>query len=304
MLLQPDASHAGQRLDHYLQQQLPQYSRARLQGWIKEGRVRVDGQAAKASAALKGRERIDVEPGELPPLKATPEEIPLSILYEDAAVVAVDKPPGLVVHAGAGRHTGTLVNALLHRFSTLSQLGGDLRPGIVHRLDRETSGVLLVAKHDEAHRDLASQFAHRRVEKIYLTLVHGRVERNSGEITLPITRDPIRRTRMTATLAQGREAYTRYTVLRRWPTFTYLRVLIGTGRTHQIRVHLSTVGHPVVGDVLYGAPRSVPGLPAPPRTFLHAHQITFRSPATQAATTVVSPLPADLESYLAELPSP
>jgi 23S rRNA pseudouridine1911/1915/1917 synthase len=282
------------RLDHFLQERYPQYSRSRLQSWIKEGRVLVDGAHAKASMLLRGDERIEVTPGELPPLKAAPEDLPVEILYEDAAVIAVNKPAGVAVHAGAGQHAGTLVNRLVHRFQKLSQLGGELRPGIVHRLDKDTSGVLLVARTDTAHRALAAQFAGRTVEKTYLALVHGRLKADSGRITKPIARDPVRRTRMTARLANGREALTDYRVLKRYEKFTYLEVRIGTGRTHQIRVHLSSLGHPVAGDRLYGAA-------AGRRLFLHAWGIGFESPATGERERVEAPLPRELQDWLAEL---
>jgi 23S rRNA pseudouridine1911/1915/1917 synthase len=285
---------AGQRLDHYLQGRLPQYSRSRLQDWIKAGRVAVNGAAAKASLMLRGGERIEVSPADLPPLQAAPEDLPLEILYEDEAVIAIDKPAGLVVHAGAGAHSGTLVNRLVHHFAALSRVGGELRPGIVHRLDKGTSGVLLVARNDSAHQALAAQFAARTVEKAYLALVHGRVRAETGRITKPIARDPVRRTRMTTRLAAGRSALTEYRVLRRFEKFTYLEVRIGTGRTHQIRVHLASLGHPVAGDRLYGAP------PAE-RIFLHAWRIAFASPATGQRVAVESPLPLDLHRWLAAL---
>jgi 23S rRNA pseudouridine1911/1915/1917 synthase len=207
----------------------------------------------------------------------------------------------MVVHAGAGVHAGTLVNALLHRFDTLSAVGGELRPGIVHRLDRYTSGVLLVAKNDAAHRALAEQFAGRRVEKVYLALVHGAVEHDEGRIEKPIARDPGRRVRMTARLGRGRTAFTHYRVLRRFPRFTLLEVRIGTGRTHQIRVHFASAGHPVVGDRLYGAPAKMEGLPPLDRFFLHARLIRFRQPSTGEEVAVESPLPPDLETWLAKL---
>jgi 23S rRNA pseudouridine1911/1915/1917 synthase len=279
-----------------LRERLPQYSRSRLQDWIEQGRVLVDGSPEKRSYLLKGAERIQVQPGELPPMRATPEDLPIEILYEDADVIAVNKPAGMVVHTGAGRHSGTLVNALLHRFGKLSNVGGDLRPGIVHRLDRFTSGVILVARSDAAHRNLAEQFASRQVEKTYVALVHGRVKNDEGRITTPIARDPVRRVRMTARLAQGRQASTSYQVLKRLEGCTLLEVKIGTGRTHQIRVHLASIRHPVVGDKLYGAPASDLG-----RYFLHARQITFTSPGTGERITVSAPLPGDLENYLAEL---
>jgi 23S rRNA pseudouridine1911/1915/1917 synthase len=283
----------GQRLDHYLQNRFPQYSRSRLQEWIKAGRVLVNGAAAKASHVVRGGEDIQVEPAELPPLKAVAEDIPLDILYEDEAVIAVNKPAGMIVHAGAGTHSGTLTNALVHRFGKLSQLGGEMRPGIVHRLDRYTSGVILVARNDAAHQALAKQFATRTVEKIYLALVHGRVAADEGRITAPIARDPIRRTRMTTRVASGRSAITSYRVLRRFEDFTYVEVKIGTGRTHQIRVHFASIGHPVAGDKLYGAPPSDAG-----RYFLHAARITFTSPATGQRVTVAAPLPDELNDWL------
>jgi 23S rRNA pseudouridine1911/1915/1917 synthase len=296
--LHTSASDAGKRLDQFLHDRLPQYSRSRLQAWIDQGRVQVDGAAAKRSHLLKGSEQIQVAPADLPALRATPEHLPLEVLYQDDDVIAIDKPAGMVVHAGAGRHSGTLVNALVHRFGKLSSVGGDLRPGIVHRLDRLTSGVILVAKTDAAHRHLAGQFSSRNVEKIYLALVHGRFNTDHGQITKPIARDPIRRVRMTAKSASGRQASTEYKVLRQFEGYSYLEVKIGTGRTHQIRVHLASVGHPVAGDKLYGAP------PAPlSRFFLHAHRITFTSPTKESPITVTAPLPPELAEYLDRLPA-
>jgi 23S rRNA pseudouridine1911/1915/1917 synthase len=292
---------AGKRLDHALREQFPQFSRSRLQDWIKGGRVLVNGAAERASHVLREGDRIDVEPAERPPLHAVPEAVPLSVLYEDDGFLAVDKPAGMVVHAGAGIHSGTLVNALLGRFASLSAVGGDLRPGIVHRLDRYTSGVLLVAKNDEAHHRLAQQFAGRQVEKTYLALVHGQVKAERGRIEKPIARDPRRRIRMTARLERGRAAWTEYRVLQRFAKFTFLEVRIGTGRTHQIRVHLSSIGHPVVGDTLYGAPAQVPGLPPLDRFFLHAKRIRFRHPGTGQPVEIESPLPSDLRSWMERL---
>jgi 23S rRNA pseudouridine1911/1915/1917 synthase len=282
--LEASSTDRGKRLDQFLREGLPQFSRARLQDWIEQGRVLVNGAAEKRSYLLKGTERIQVQPGEPAPLKATPEDLPLDVLYEDADVIAINKPAGMVVHTGAGRHSGTLVNAVLHRFGKLSSVGGDLRPGIVHRLDRFTSGVILIARSDAAHRHLADQFASRKIEKIYVALVHGRVKSDQGRITTPIARDPVRRVRMTARLAHGRQAITSYQVLKRFDKFTLLEVKIGTGRTHQIRVHLASLRHPVAGDKLYGAPPSELG-----RYFLHARQITFTSPSTGARITVAGP---------------
>ncbi|HEY1341683.1 MAG TPA: RluA family pseudouridine synthase [Bryobacteraceae bacterium] len=297
MRITVEPGEAGERLDQLIHRRMPEFSRSRIQDWIKNGRVQVNGAGARPSQTVRAGDSVEVEPAAPPPLDASPEDIPLDVLYEDDAVVAVDKPAGMAVHTGAGIHSGTLVNALLHRFGSLSGVGGALRPGIVHRLDRYTSGVLLVAKTDAAHRQLAAQFAGRQVEKVYLALVNGRVKNECGRIERPIARDPVRRTRMTARLGQGRAAWSEYRVLRRFAAHTLLEVRIGTGRTHQIRVHLSTIGHPVAGDTLYGAPRSAHG-----RFFLHAHRIRFRSPATGEEIAIESPLPKDLEDWLGELP--
>jgi 23S rRNA pseudouridine1911/1915/1917 synthase len=226
-----------------------------------------------------------------------PENLPVEVLYEDDAVLAINKPAGMVVHAGAGNHDGTLVNRLVHRFQGLSHVGGDLRPGIVHRLDKDTSGVILVARTDAAHRSLAAQFSGRTVDKTYLALVRGRVQDETGRVTKPISRDPVRRTRMTAGSGTGREALTDYRVLQRFERFTYLEVRIGTGRTHQIRVHFLSLGHSVAGDLVYGPAKQ----PDTPRMFLHAWRIEFESPATGERVQVEAPLPADLTGWLAGL---
>jgi 23S rRNA pseudouridine1911/1915/1917 synthase len=296
-----ESSDAGRRLDLVLQQRMPQFSRSRIQEWIKTGRVRVNGAAARASHLVRAGEAMEVEPAEPPPLDATPEDIPLAVLYEDDDLVAIDKPAGMVVHAGAGVHSGTLVNALLNRFRTLSGVGGAQRPGIVHRLDRFTSGIILVAKNDAAHRALAAQFSGRQVEKVYLALVHGAVKQERGRIERPIARDPVHRTRMTARLDSGRAAWSEYHVLRRFAGFTLLEVKIGTGRTHQIRVHLSSIGHPVVGDALYGAPAKIAGMPPLGRYFLHSHRIRFHQPSSGEELVLTSPLPPELESWLQNL---
>ncbi len=292
-------SDAGCRVDLFLRDHMPLYSRARLQSWIRGGRVRANGAAVKSAYLLQGNETIEVEPEALPPLKAEPEALPLKILYEDNDVVAIDKPAGMIVHAGAGCRTGTVVNALLHRFKTLSTLGGDMRPGIVHRLDRFTSGVLLAARHDLAHRRMAAQFASRSTEKTYIALVHGSLSKDQGRIDKPIARDPLKRVRMTARLERGRPALTEYRVLRRFEQgFTLVEVRIHTGRTHQIRVHFASLGHPVVGDRLYGAPAKVKNRPPLNRYFLHAHRIRFEHPMTGALLTIESPLPAELEQWI------
>jgi 23S rRNA pseudouridine1911/1915/1917 synthase len=300
--LQAETIDIGKRLDQFVHERMPEFSRSRIQEWIKSGRTLVNGVAARPSHTVRGGEVIEVEPAAPPPLHASPEEIPLTVLYEDQDVVAIDKPAGMVVHAGAGVHSGTLVNALLHRFGALSGVGGELRPGIVHRLDRYTSGVLLVAKNDAAHQLLAAQFSGRQVEKVYLALVHGRVAREAGRIEKPIARDPIRRTRMTTRLAEGRAAWSEYRVLKRYAHYTLLEVRIGTGRTHQIRVHLSSIGHPVAGDKLYGAPANIEGMPSLGRYFLHAHRIRFHKPSNGEEIEIVSPLAGELHGWLEKLP--
>ena len=297
MILTAGESDAGKRLDAFLHERLPQFSRSRLQSWIKEDRVLLGEQAVRASHTLRGGETVLVSPAELIPLRAWAEDLPLDILYEDSDVIVISKAAGMVVHAGAGHSRGTLVNALLHHFGSLSSINGDIRPGIVHRLDRETSGVLVVARTDEAHQSLARQFHDREVEKSYLALVHGVMKQQSGRIATPIARDPHHRTRMTTKLASGRTALTEYSVFEAFERLSYLAVKIGTGRTHQIRVHLASLHHPVVGDRLYGAPPET----QLGRFFLHAHRLRFRSPSTDEYITVESPLPSELQSYLDSL---
>lgn len=253
----------------------------------------VGGAAQKSSYTVREGDEVDFTPGDLPTLRAFPEDLPVQVLYADADVVAVNKPAGIVVHAGAGNHSGTLVNALLHHFESLSNVSGEERPGIVHRLDRDTSGVLLVARTDSAHRSLAAQFAAREVEKIYLALVEGVMGPSQGRVTASIARDPMRRIRMTAALGHGRSAVTYYQARERLPKHTYLEVKIGTGRTHQIRVHMASLGHPVAGDTLYGARKSTFD-----RFFLHAHKIVFTSPSTGERISLESPLPPELEQWL------
>jgi 23S rRNA pseudouridine1911/1915/1917 synthase len=303
----------GQRLDQFLAAQLSETSRARVQQLIAEQKVLVNDAPAKASLRLRGGERITVlGSAQTKPLRAIPEEIPLDIVYEDDDLAVINKPAGMMVHAGAGgtedrRNRGTLVNALLHRFGKLSQVGGELRPGIVHRLDKATSGLIVVAKNDEAHRRLAAQFAQRRVKKTYIALVHGWLKQDKGTIHSAISRDRMRRTRMTTRRPGGREAITHYTVQRRIESaagkFTLLEMQIGTGRTHQIRVHLASLGHPVVGDTLYGAPRELRvgegKRIALARNFLHAADLEFTHPRTQAPLSLSRALPAELAEYLA-----
>ena len=311
LLISATAEDAGKRLDQFLVAHLPETSRARVQQLIAQQLVLVNDSAARASLRLRGGERIAVlGSAAQPPLRAMAEDIPLDIVFEDAELAVVNKPAGMTVHAGAGatedeRNRGTLVNALLHHFGQLSSVGGELRPGIVHRLDKATSGLLVVAKSDEAHRRLASQFVRRQVKKKYIALVHGWLKQDRGTISSSISRDRVRRTRMTTLRSGGREAITHYAVQRRldspYGKFTLLEVQIDTGRTHQIRVHLASLRHPVVGDTLYGAPRELrskqAGRLALPRNFLHAAALQFQHPRTGEPLSFSAPLPAELEGF-------
>jgi 23S rRNA pseudouridine1911/1915/1917 synthase len=296
---------AGERLDRYLVAQLPELSRTRIQELISEERVLVAGHPARASHRVAEGESVQIEVLSRPPLAAEAEDIPIELLYEDEDIVVVNKPAGMIVHSGAGQSRGTLVNALLHRLGTLSTTAGPSRPGIVHRLDRGTSGTLVVARNDAAHRSLSEQFGAREVEKVYVTLVHGRMTEDSGSITLPVARDLLRRTRMTTKRREGREARTDWRVIARVGQFTLLEIQLHTGRTHQIRVHLSAVGHPVVGDAVYGAPREpiVQGkkLSKLERPFLHAARIGFMHPTSGKRVTFRAPLDPGLRTYLAEI---
>lgn len=310
---------AGQRLDQFLASRL-KVSRARVQELLSSEKILVNDSVAKPSFKLRGTEKITIlGPAERPPLRAIAEEIPLDIVYEDDDLAIVNKPAGMMVHAGAGatdddRNRGTLVNALLHHFATLSAVGGGLRPGIVHRLDKETSGLIVVAKNDAAHQGLATQFSRREVKKKYIALVHGWLKKDSGTISATISRDRVRRTRMTTRHSGGREAVSHYKVIRRLDTpfgkFTLLEVTIETGRTHQIRVHLSSLGYPIVGDTLYGAPREVrpvqkkiqvPDSLHLHRNFLHAAELELSHPRTGAKLSVTSPLPQTLSNFLDRL---
>jgi 23S rRNA pseudouridine1911/1915/1917 synthase len=302
---------AGVRLDQFLAAKITDISRARVQQLIAQGQVLVDGKIAKASLRLRGGEQVSVlGPAKLEPLRAIAEDIPLDIVYEDTDLAIVNKPAGMMVHAGAGatdddRNRGTLVNALLHRFRQLSDVGGELRPGIVHRLDKETSGLIVVAKNDEAHRKLAAQFASRQVKKTYIALVHGWIKTDRGTINRSISRDSVRRVRMTTRRPGGREAITHYQVQKRidsaFGKFTLLEIRIDTGRTHQIRVHLSSLGHPVVGDTVYGAPAQLKGPKGAislRRNFLHAGALEFRHPRTGDLLSLARGLPGELEGFL------
>lgn len=309
-----------QRIDQWLASLLPERSRAEIQRWIKEGRISVDGTTVKASHRVAAGEQVSVFPpvAPLPVPTLQPEALPLSIVYEDDDLLVIDKAAGMVVHPAPGHEQGTLVNAVLNHCPDLAGVGGERRPGIVHRLDKETSGLIVVAKNDRAHRHLQAQFKGRAVHKEYLALVEGGVEPPQGRIIAPIGRHPVDRKRQAilpvdalSGASRGREAITDYYTAARYHarplhgptsmTFTLLRVVLHTGRTHQIRVHLAWRKHPVVGDTLYGP--ATARLPIQ-RHFLHAHLLRFSLPTSGELREFVSPLPPDLANLLHTLDQP
>ena len=305
----PDDSD-GLRLDRFLVSLMPEQSRSQIQRLIKQGHVRVAGREAKANQPVKSGQEIIVDTPEPVDAVPLPEALPLAILYQDHDLIVIDKPAGMVVHPAAGHATGTLVNALLHYVDDLSGIGGEKRPGIVHRLDRGTSGLMVVAKHDSAHEELARQFAAREVEKEYIGLVWGEVMAGR-RIDAAIGRDPSNRKKMSSAVSKrmrrSREAVTRIVRAEHFGrTLTLANVAIHTGRTHQIRVHLSAIGHPIVGDALYGGVhRRVPGdlraVTHLDRPFLHAARLAFTHPDDERRMEFTSELPADLQRVVDEL---
>lgn len=300
-----DGENAGVRLDRYLTAQLPEMSRSRVQELMDEGRVLVEGAARKPSYRINAGDVVEIEIPHAAAPGITPEAIPLEILYEDEDVAVINKPAGMIVHPGAGENSGTAVAALLHHFggaSRLSDVGGPMRPGIVHRLDKGTSGALVIALTNEAHLRLVEEFAERKVQKTYVALVHGALKEHSGRIELPVARDLRHRARMTARRRDGRPARTDWQSILNLPGFTLLKANLHTGRTHQLRVHFSAQGHPVVGDTLYGAPKQPHAgnaiLPPLARNFLHAAVIKFDHPTRDVPVEVHAPLPAELRDYL------
>jgi 23S rRNA pseudouridine1911/1915/1917 synthase len=296
--------HAGTRLDAFLAAVLPDRSRSQIQKLIKEGHVSGSGDL-RPSTAVKAGQRYRIDLPEPVAATAEAEDLPLTILYEDADVVVIDKPAGMVVHPGAGHARGTVVNALLYHVDDLSGVGGQLRPGIVHRLDRGTSGVMVAAKNDVAHQELARQFHDREVEKEYIALVWGLVQQGR-RIDAAIGRDPKDRQRMSTRARRARSAVTRITKAEHLRGVSLLHVAIATGRTHQIRVHLSAIGHPIVGDATYGGVHrrvadDVRAVQRLERPFLHASRLVFRHPREGRRMEFLSPLPADLESVIDEI---
>jgi len=308
MDLKIGAEHTGLRLDAFLASQIEGWSRARLQKLIENEDVLVNGKPSKPSYKLRDGDDLEIELTATSTTEFAPENIPIDVVYEDDTLVVVNKPAGLVVHPAAGTPSGTLANALAYHFQQLANIGPGVRPGIVHRLDRDTSGLLVVAKTEAALENLSDQFRDRTVFKSYVALVHGRVLSNSGKIDQPLARDPSNRTRM-AVVRGGRNALTLYHVRRSFQRFTLLDVELKTGRTHQIRVHLAWLKHPVVADETYGGGRDNtiqdPQLRARIRNlkrhFLHAEKLAFTHPATKEVMKFEAPLPSDLSELLENL---
>ena len=300
-MLTVEPASAGVRLDRWLSERLTDLSRARLQALIRGGLVRIDGATSKAAHRLRGGERIEIE---VPPAveeTLVPEVVPLSIVYEDDHVLVVDKPAGMVVHPGAGRSQGTLAAAILAHAPTIAGVGGPRRPGIVHRLDKDTSGLLVVAKTQLAYDDLVAQLAARTVTRRYVAVVHGRVRAAEGVVDAAIGRHPTDRVKMAIRPAgRGKRAVTRYRVLERFADFTFLEARLETGRTHQIRVHLASLGHPVVGDSVYGKPRARSPIPIDGYA-LHAAALAFVHPVFRKAIECTAPIPERIERLVSHL---
>ncbi len=289
------ADKPGIRLDKYVGEKCPELSRTHAQRLIAEGYITVNNRVTKAGFKLSVGDRVDIVIPPTPPSPLLPEAIPLKILYEDDNLLVIDKPPGLTVHPAPGHPSHTLINAVLSHFPHLADISDSLRPGVVHRLDKDTSGVMLVAKNSVAQINLAEQFKAHSVVKAYLVLVKGHLTPENGIIEAPIGRDPRNRKRM-AVVTRGREARTEYQVVRYIDDFTLLEVRPETGRTHQIRVHLSAIGYPVVGDAMYGVKSAVLS-----RQFIHASRLGFKSPSTDEYVEFTSELPPDLEQALKDI---
>lgn len=284
------------RIDKYLASQLEGMTRAQIQNLIETENILVNGKTVKASYLVKAGDLINIVVPEPIPSEIKPEPIPLDVFYEDADLIVVNKPSGMVVHPAAGNYEGTLVNALLHHCQDLSGIGGTLRPGIVHRIDKDTSGLLVACKNDYTHRALSRAFANKQVTRKYHALVHGVIDHNYGRIDAPIGRDPQNR-KLMAVVEDGKDAVTNFQVLERFPEHTYLELALETGRTHQIRVHLKYIGYPVVGDPYYGLRRDK----SPYGQYLHAETLGFVHPRTKKYLEWSAPLPEYFQEYLNNL---
>lgn len=290
--------YGGQRLDAALASSLPEHSRTVLQRWIKDGQVTVNGKKAKAGQKIETTDQVILRVPEAAASKLAPEEMEIPVLYEDKDLIVVNKPRGLVVHPAAGHADGTLVNALLAQCGDLSGIGGEIRPGIVHRLDKDTSGTLVVAKNDKAHQSLSDQIRERTAKRVYWTIVQGCIEESKGRIVAPIGRHKTDRKKMAVLSQGGKEATTEFVVLKRFKDFSLVQCHLVTGRTHQIRVHLAYIGYPVVGDPLYGTRKQKFEIDG---QALHAKKLSFIHPTTNERISCEAPLPDDMMKILAEL---
>ena len=298
ILLRASEESKNQRLDAFLASSLDGLTRSQATQLIESGEVAVNGRAVSKSYKLAGGEDIAVTLPEPEPVEAVPQDIPLDVVYEDADVIVVNKPSGMVVHPAPGHPDGTLVNALLyHCAGTLSGVGGALRPGIVHRLDRDTSGLIIAAKNDAAHQYLSAQLADHTLARTYECIVVGKLREDRGTVDAPIARHPTDRKRM-AVVAGGREAVTHWEVIARYPGYTHVRCRLETGRTHQIRVHMAYIGHPILGDTVYGAKKEVPGLTG---QCLHAVGLRFLHPRTHEVVELFCPLPEEFTRMLQKI---
>jgi 23S rRNA pseudouridine1911/1915/1917 synthase len=295
-----DPACGKKRLDVFLTEAQADITRSYIKKLIETEHVTVNGAPAKAHYKLKEGDRVEVEVPDPEPLEVKPEAIPLTIVHEDASLIVIDKPPGMVVHPAPGHSGGTLVNALLHHCDDLAGIGGVERPGIVHRLDKDTSGLIVAAKTDACMQSLTRQFKERDIKKVYLALAKGTFESKMGVIDVPIGRHKTHRKKMSTHTSVGREAQTRYEVLRQLDGFAYVQLFPKTGRTHQLRVHLASIGHPILGDRLYGGTLG-PGLPQIARQALHAHRLELTHPVTGNLLQLESPLPSDMEDLLPKL---
>lgn len=297
-----DELSTGVRLDHFLKERLQELTRSRIQKLIEEGYVKIESdlkvKQLKPGYKLKAGERVILIIPPEKPLEILPQEVPFEILYEDEDLAVIYKPPGVVVHPAPGYKEGTLVHGLLYKLKNLSGIGGKLRPGIVHRLDKDTSGLMLVAKNDFTHQALVCAFKERKIEKEYLAIIYGKISPSLGKIERPIGRHPVHRKKMTV-LKEGKEAVTLYEVLKYYNKASYVRAKPITGRTHQLRVHFSSLGHPILGDPLYGGLK--PDLPKPERLMLHAARLTFLHPRKKEILSLYKEPPEDFRKYLETL---
>ncbi|KZE38220.1 pseudouridine synthase [Bhargavaea cecembensis] len=295
-ILEITSEHSGSRIDKALSAFDPEWTRSKVQSWVKDGLILVNGKTVKPNYQLKEGDRVEVSEPEPEPLEIVPEDLGLDIVYEDADVLVVNKPRGMVVHPAAGHATGTLVNGLMHHCTDLSGINGVMRPGIVHRIDKDTTGLLAVAKNDLAHASLAEQLSKKTVTRKYTALVHGNIEHDEGTVDAPIGRDPKDRQRMTV-IDGGRDAVTHFTVTDRFGDFTLVECRLETGRTHQIRVHMRYIGHPLAGDPKYGPKKTLPF----GGQVLHAGVLGFTHPSTGEYMEFEAPLPADFSELLGKL---